>query len=200
MGNYTRIIYDYNIASAAFCAVIATAVYVPIRAGWLRARRGARAPMPAEFARALLAGYAAALVNIVWFPVPETAELLFSDPAALAEKFWGGCYSWNSEILRCVFAEHDPFVLLRDFELLANTALFVPLGFLLPVAFRRLNKRQTALICLGTTVLVELVQPIFGRVGEPDDVITNFLGGVTGCLAAAVITRKRRLVYETKSG
>lgn len=196
------IIYHYNIASAAFCAAVMTALYIPLRAVWLRVRHKAREPLPAEIARALLAGYIAALVNIVWFPVPETLELLFSDPAALKDAFRGGYYAQNFEVLRCLFVEFKPLLLLHDFEIRANIALFVPLGFLLPTAFKRLKWWQVDLICLGATSLVELVQPFFGRAGDIDDVITNALGGVIGCalvkLLFAVFGRKREILYEKK--
>ena len=194
------IIYHYNIASAAFCAVIATAVYIPVRAVWLKARHKARKPMSAEIARALLAGYVAALVNIVWFPIPTVIETLLSDPSALKDMFRGGYYAQNFEVFRCLFIEFRPLVLLHDFEIRANVALFVPLGFLLPIAFKRLKWWQADLICLGTTCAVELVQPLFGRAGDIDDVITNALGGVIGCAAAnlafKIFGRKRRTAYE----
>lgn len=198
MGRYSHIIYDYNIVSAAFCAAVAIVVYIPVRAVWLGAQRRARKPLSAELALALLVGYGAALINIVWFPVPETLGLLFSDPAALADKFRGGYYARNFEVLRWLLVEHDPLALLRDFEIRANIALFVPLGFLLPIAFRRLGLRRTALICLGATCLVELVQPLFGRAGDLDDVITNALGGIIGCLPVTLFRRRRRIAYEKK--
>ncbi|MBD5130015.1 MAG: VanZ family protein [Ruminococcaceae bacterium] len=194
------IIRYYNIESAAFCAVIATAVYIPVRAVWLRARHKARKPMLAETANALLAGYFAALVNIVWFPVFEFIDILTSDPAAILDISRGGYYARNYEIFRCLFVDFKPLRLLHDFEILANVALFVPLGFLLPIAFRRLKWWQVDLICLGTTCVVELVQPIFGRAGDIDDVITNALGGVIGCAAAGLVFkifgRKRVVSYE----
>lgn len=200
MGKYMHIIYDYNIASAAFCAVFATVVYIPVRAVWLKARHKSRKAMLAETANALLAGYFAALVNIVWFPVFEFLDMLFTDPAALADMPRSGYYARNFEVLRCLFVEFDPLLLLHDFEIRANIALFVPLGFLLPTAFRQLKWWQVDLICLGTTCIVELVQPLFGRACDIDDIITNALGGVIGCALAklllSVFGRKRRVTYE----
>lgn len=200
MGRYMHIIYEYNLASAAFCAMIVIAAYIPLRAVWLKTEFICRRPLTEEFARALLAGYIAALINIVWYPVPEFVRLLLSDPAALGDMYVSGYYARNFEVLRCLFVELDPFMLLQDFEILANIALFVPLGFLLPIAFRRLKWWQVDLICLGTTCIVETVQPFFGRAGDLDDVITNALGGVIGCAAAklalALLGRKRRVICE----
>lgn len=200
MGKYTHIIYDYNIASAAFCAVIVTALYIPVRTIWLKARLKRRKTIPEETARALLAGYIAALVNIVWFPVPDLIQMLTSDPSQIKEAFSGGYYARNYEVLRWLFVERKPFVLLHDFEIRANIALFVPLGFLLPVAFKKLKWWQVDLICLGTTCAVELIQPFFGRACDIDDIIMNTLGGVIGCALAKllqrILGRKREVTNE----
>lgn len=200
MQKYLRIIYDYNLLPAAFCAVIATTVYVPVRVICLKICRKRRGTLPEETARALLAGYFAALVNIVWYPVPDLIQMLLSDPARLKDAFSGGYYAHNYEVLRRLFVEHKPLMLLHDFEMLANTALFVPLGFLLPIAFGKLKWWQIDLICLGATCLVELIQPFFGRACDIDDIIMNTLGGVIGCalakLALTVFGRKREVTYE----
>ncbi len=204
MGRYAHIIYDYNIAPAAFCAAIVTIAYIPMRAVLLKLSRKRRRPLPVELARALLAGYIAALVNIVWYPVPELIQMLTHDPEMLSDAFSGGYYTQNSEVLRRLFGLDGGgiSVLLHDFEIRANVALFVPLGFLLPIAFKGLRWWQTDLICLGTTCLVELVQPLFGRAGDIDDVITNALGGVIGCalakLALKIFGQKREVSYEKK--
>lgn len=200
MGGYMHIIYDYNLASAAFCAAVVIIAYIPIRAVWLKTEQIRRRPLTEEIARALLAGYIAALINIVWIPVPEAVGTLLSDPRSFIDYFRGGSYARNYEVLRCLFVEFRPLMLLHDFEMLANIALFVPLGFLLSIAFRRLKWWQTDLICLGTTFVVETVQPFFGRACDLDDIIMNALGGVIGCAAAklalVMFGRKRRAAYE----
>lgn len=202
MGKYTHIIYDYNIASAAFCASIMIAIYIPLRAVSLKIRRKYRKTFPEEIARTLLAGYIAALVNIVWYPVPDLIQMLLSDPAQLEAAFRGGYYARNYEVLRWLFVERKPFALLHNFEIRANIALFVPLGFLLPVAFKKLKWWQVDLICLGTTCTVELIQPFFGRACDIDDIIMNTLGGVIGCalvkLLQRILGRKREVINEKK--
>lgn len=202
MGRYMHIIYDYNIASAAFCAAVVIIAYIPIRAVWLKTEHIRRRPLTEETARALLAGYIAALINIVWLPVPEAIGTLFSDPRSFIDYFRGGSYARNYEVLRWLFVEFRPLMLLHDFEMLANIALFVPLGFLLPIAFKRLKWWQTDLICLGTTCIVETVQLFFGRACDLDDIIMNALGGIIGCalvrLLFAVFGRKREVLCEKK--
>lgn len=206
MQKYLRIIYDYNLIQAALCAAATIVVYVPVRAVRLKISRKRRRTLPEETARALLTGYFAALVNIVWFPVIDLIQMLLSDPARLGDAFSGGYYAKNYEVIR-LLAERGLrgiWIMLQDFEMLANTALFVPLGFLLPVAFRKLKWWQVDLICLGTTCAVELIQPLVGRACDLDDIIMNALGGVIGCALAklmlAVFGRKRRNAYEEKQG
>lgn len=67
------------------------------------------------------------------------------------------------------------------FQVSANIAMFIPLGFLLPVAagpMRSLPK--TALTVLAVTVSIETIQYFIGRSADIDDVIMNFLGGILG--------------------
>ncbi len=204
MQKYLWIIYEYNLLPAALCAIITIAVYIPIRAVGLRLRRRKRGSLTEELARALLAGYIAALVNIVWYPVPDLVQCLLSDPARLDRDFSGGGYARNYEIIRLIseYGLRSIWIMAQDFETIANTMLFVPLGFLLPFAFARLKWQHVDLICLGTTCAVELIQPFFGRAGDLDDIIMNALGGVIGCsiakTALAVFGRNGEVLYEKK--
>lgn len=186
MRKYLWIIYEYNLLQAALCALITAAVYIPARVFSLKSRGAARGPFSEEIARALFAGYIAALINIVWFPVFDLIQMLLSDPVMLEDAFRGGYYAANYEVIRLLaeYGLRGIWIMLQDFEMVANIALFVPMGFLMPIAFVRLKWWQTDLICLGTTCLVELVQPLFGRAGDLDDIIMNTLGGVIGCILA----------------
>ena len=64
---------------------------------------------------------------------------------------------------------------------LLNIAMFVPLGFFLPLLwekYRRLTK--TLLFGLGATVTIELAQLLTYRATDINDVITNSLGCLAG--------------------
>lgn len=187
MENYLWIIYVYNLVPAAFCAALIIVFYIPIRAVWLKARHIRRKPLSVEIARALFAGYIAALINIVWIPMPEFIRILFTDTEQLMRLSENGNYVRGCEIFDCLFGGAGVLSVLEKFEILANIVLFVPFGFLLPIAFGRLKWWQSDLICLGTTCAVELVQPLLGRAGDLDDVIANALGGSIGCAAAKLL-------------
>lgn len=77
---------------------------------------------------------------------------------------------------------------------LLNVLLFFPLGFLLPLLWRRFqNIRKALWFGLAMTIIIELLQIFTFRATDINDVITNFLGTVLGFLTADFL-RKRRPV------
>lgn len=66
-------------------------------------------------------------------------------------------------------------------QFLLNIIMFVPLGFLLPVVFKRLRSWHGVLVVsLAFTVATELLQLISYRGTDIDDVIANTVGGLCG--------------------
>ncbi len=64
---------------------------------------------------------------------------------------------------------------------LLNVLLFMPLGFLLPVLFRRYQKfYRTALFGLVLSLLIELLQIFTFRATDVNDLMTNTLGCMLG--------------------
>ena len=193
MGNFISSIACYGVFTALPVSVIAAAIYLCARIVYLKTNKLPRMSFGTELSRVLFAGYIAALVIIVWMPMVTIRQLLtgdfrFEDLRAV------GYYTNNGMVWEFLSGN------LRGsstamFELIANVALFIPLGFLLPMSFRRLKWWAVVLIGFGTTCIVELVQPLLGRTGDLDDVITNTLGAVIGCTAAKLIL----VVYNKKA-
>ena len=184
----------YGIFDAIPLALAATAIYTVIRIVYLKAGKHPRDDVFAETSRGLLVWYLMTLVVVVWFP--ELPRLIFGNLSLAdfsAQTFFFGEYANNGRFLSILSGR---FSALQDAELLSNIELFVPYGILLPTAFRRLRWWAVDLIALGTTLLIELVQPFLGRSFDVDDIIANTLGAVIGCaLAKLVITiasRKRQ--------
>lgn len=67
-------------------------------------------------------------------------------------------------------------------QLLLNTLMFIPLGFLLPIVFKNEFKTFTSVLIVpfATTFLTEFIQLFIFRGTDIDDVISNTLGGVIG--------------------
>jgi glycopeptide antibiotics resistance protein len=85
--------------------------------------------------------------------------------------------------------------------LVGNIVMFIPLGFLLPVLFRKLRiVGLVTLIGFVISLFIESSQFLFThRVANIDDLILNTLGAFLGSLIAIGIlkARKRIIVYTT---
>ncbi len=185
MQNIIALLSVYGFFRAVPLSLAATALYGAVRVIYLRTTGKSRRSAVAETARAMLVYYLATLVVVVWFA--DLPDFLFGriTAAEFAERtFFRGEYTSNGRFWEIV---HGNFYALRDDELLANIALFVPFGILLPLAFKA-KWWVTDLAGLGTTLTIELVQPLFGRSCDIDDVIANTLGTVIGCAAAKLVS------------
>ncbi|MGM0902887.1 MAG: VanZ family protein [Bacillota bacterium] len=75
-------------------------------------------------------------------------------------------------------------------NLAGNILAFMPLGFFLPLLFKRYLKfRKTILVVIASTLTVECLQYIF-RVGsfDVDDLILNTVGGILGFWVFKVVS------------
>lgn len=63
-------------------------------------------------------------------------------------------------------------------ERLGNILLFLPFGILYPLFDRKATWTRTLLIGVVTSLVIELLQPIFGRSFDINDIILNSMGVV----------------------
>lgn len=67
------------------------------------------------------------------------------------------------------------------YNLVGNVAAFMPLGFLLPLAFRRFNAVKTYLVAFILILFAEVLQLVSRRgVFDVDDLLLNMLGSIIG--------------------
>ena len=136
-------------------------------------------------ARILLVPYAIAVLLITWLPAEEAGKVT-GVVATLANVV----ASWGIP-----FA--DAYAVL---EFMANIALFVPLGALLSLGWRRMPGWAVITVGCAASVMIELVQlGIPSRYSTLSDVIANTLGTAVG---AAVVWgfRRRRSLTEVVTG
>ncbi len=80
-------------------------------------------------------------------------------------------------------------------ENIANIFLFFPFGILYPIFRRSSTGKQTIAAGIAVSILIELLQPIFGRSFDANDIILNGLGVAVStaffCLFQAVWKQKR---------
>lgn len=85
----------------------------------------------------------------------------------------------------------------------ANVVMFIPLGFLLPIAFQKMrNLWKTALTLALLSFAIEFAQYFTGRSADIDDLMLNTLGGILGYLvffAASKLFRKKRFPRSGRS-
>lgn len=66
-------------------------------------------------------------------------------------------------------------------QLIANILMFLPLGFIFPVAFKKARTFYKTTICmLLFSFLIEFIQYFIGRSADIDDLILNTLGAMLG--------------------
>jgi glycopeptide antibiotics resistance protein len=89
-----------------------------------------------------------------------------------------------------LWVNFKPFIYLFDYptlreallNLIGNTAMFIPLGIVWPVAFQELNAHWKVIVAgFGVSLTIEVMQlPFFGRSTDIDDLILNTLGFLIG--------------------
>lgn len=85
-----------------------------------------------------------------------------------------------------------PFVGMADSiqNTLLNVLLFIPLGFFLPLLWKRYRKLpNTQMFAFFATLFIELSQLFTYRTTDVDDLITNAAGGLCGYLLAQALTK-----------
>ncbi|MGW9156972.1 MULTISPECIES: VanZ family protein [unclassified Microbacterium] len=138
-----------------------SATAAPVRAG-------------AATARIALVGYLLFIGFTVWLPANVSAKVT---------GLVGVMARWVSEAGIAPYYQSAVV-----FEFLANVALFVPVGFLLPFAWSRLRLWQVVLIGALMSGLIESVQGLMpSRFPTISDVIANSLGTLVGGVIAALL-------------
>lgn len=81
--------------------------------------------------------------------------------------------------------------------LIGNIAMFLPLGFFLPFVTERVNRKNIFVVAIAVPFIVELLQMVFGRSFDIDDLICNFIGIVVGFFIANVIKDRKKEESKT---
>lgn len=150
-----------------------------------------RAPRGWVAARVALVGYLLFVGFTVWLPAAVSSTVT---------GLVGVMARWVAE---AGIAPYQPSAVVL--EILANVALFVPVGLLLPFAWPRLRLWQVTLAGGLLSVVIETVQGLMpSRFPTLSDVIANttgtFLGAVITCLLLTAVSVGARRVPASSSG
>lgn len=115
-----------------------------------------------------------------------------------------GSYSMNINVIP-FFWIIEPLFMSKDFyfdQVILNIMMFLPLGMVISFIFKICNMKMVLSASLATTVIIELIQPFFGRCTDIDDVMLNIVGAILGYLIISTFERtiskirpKRHTVY-----
>lgn len=78
-------------------------------------------------------------------------------------------------------------------ESLGNIVLYLPYGILYPLFREKSTWKRTLLAGVGTSVVIEILQPLFGRSFDVNDIILNGIGVV---LSTAVFYGVRTVIQK----
>jgi len=97
---------------------------------------------------------------------------------------------FDAEKIFPLWVNFKPFIYLFDYptakeallNLIGNTAMFLPLGIVWPVVFKKLNTHWKVIAAgVGVSLTIEVLQlPFFDRATDIDDLILNTLGFLMG--------------------
>lgn len=76
--------------------------------------------------------------------------------------------------------------------LIGNVLMFLPLGFFLPFVTEKVNRKNIFAVAVLIPLAEELLQTIFGRSFDIDDLICNFIGITAGFFASLAIKNAKR--------
>lgn len=166
--------------------LLAGALYALFRAWWVKKRHGQRYGWGNEVCRLLLVCWLAGLLCLVWTPGNFWHHLwnsvLHGVPLELGDWLFSGGFSLSVSFPEMVMNAFTG----GSWQVLGNVLLYLPLGLLLPLIWRECTWWRTAAVGLAVSLVTELVQPVFGRSFDLDDLIANLLGTLAGWLLFAL--------------
>lgn len=88
-------------------------------------------------------------------------------------------------------------------QTIANVLMFLPLGFIVPVAFDKARSfLKTAFSMMLFSLFIEVVQYFIGRSADIDDLMLNTLGGILGYLVFRIFSKlfKDKKIWKKLNG
>lgn len=165
--------------------IIVGAIYLVLRAVQLKRRGLSRENWLREMVRLAFVCYLAGLLTLVWAPNAMWGQIWqffrYGWPMDWWKAMFKGTYSFNFGFLDVASGAfvHSMRV--------GNVAMFVPLGFLLPLRWPELTVPKALGVGICIDLVIEVVQPMFGRSFDLEDLLCNTLGILVGLAIYALL-------------
>ena len=162
-------------------ALLTLLVYLPLRALWLWRKAKGEGQLRFRFLREL------GLLVFALVYVAVLSQTVLSDLSTFSFSNVGKRINLIPGLI-FVTARKSAAALI--ISLLGNLAVLVPVGFLLPLLWKKANFPRTLLFCALTSLGYELLQlPLAYRFTDVDDLWLNTLGGAVGCALVLLLLR-----------
>ena len=172
-------------------AIFVGILYVVIRIAFLK-KQNRQIQWLSELLRVLFVCYLTGLVSLV--VLPANFWLCFYDGIffgwwdGLREQLHIGDVNLVPSVIKCLAGELSLGSWVKTM-LVYNILMFVPFGFFLPLTTKIKSFRKMLLVADAMPVCVEVLQLVFGRSFDVDDLICNFIGILAGAALAFAILK-----------
>ncbi len=172
-------------------AIFVGILYVVIRIAFLK-KQNRQIQGLSEVLRVLFVCYLTGLVSLV--VLPPNFWLRFYDGVffgwwdGLRERFHIGDVNLVPSVIKCLAGELALGSWVKTM-LIYNILMFVPFGFFLPLTTKIKSFRKMIWVAAAMPVCVEVLQLVFGRSFDVDDLICNFIGILAGAALAFAILK-----------
>lgn len=172
-------------------AVLAGILYIVIRTAFLK-KQNRQIQWLSELLRVLFVCYLTGLVSLVVLPANFWLciydGIFFGWWDGLRERFHIGDVNLVPSVIKCLAGELSLGSWVKTM-LIYNILMFVPFGFFLPLTTKIKSFRKMILVAAAMPVCVEVLQLVFGRSFDVDDLICNFIGIFAGAALAFAILK-----------
>lgn len=199
---YFRIMeYVSDFISVLPTVLLTAVVYALTRRLWLKGRGLPRNSWGNEGVRLLLVCWLAGLLNLVWMPggfwIYLWQAIRYGWPLELGVRWFQGSFSFTVSFPSLVRQALSG----GSWQVLGNVLLYLPLGLLLPLVWKRASWWRVTAVGLALSLVTELIQPVVGRSFDVDDMVANTLGTLMGYgLFALVRLAAPRAVVRCRAG
>ena len=195
MLNRLRSIMNSGSVLGYFLQAVPIVCVVGILYGIVRARAAKRGKGEWGIMKLLFACYLAGLISLV--VLPANFWLRFFDGVffgwweEMLPIFRFGGFHLTPSLLKVLSGELVLGSWVKTM-LVGNVVMFLPFGFFLPFVTEKFNGKNIFAIAAAVPVAVELLQTVFDRSFDVDDLICNFIGIVAGFFIGFAIKTMRQ--------
>ena len=172
-------------------ALLAGAVYLVVRICHLKGKKE-RVRWEMELLRVLFVCYLTGLVSLVILPANFWLRfydgLFFGWWDQVGPLFRLGDVNLVPSVVRYLRGELSLGSWVKTM-LVGNVAMFVPLGFFLPLVTGIKTPCKAVIAAIAAPLCCEILQLLFGRSFDVDDLICNFVGIVIGAAIGSVVLK-----------